>query len=205
MTDFLLWLYYTMAGINKIVNKKDFCARLKNIIYLLSVYILYRLLILHAPPLPPLRGGGVSEADERGLPRSVLPASLASCLLPARRRCPGSQTGADEVLPRARTRAIYYIVGSAAHRSAKPSHNSLVDFPLIFCPCRPQGGRTALQISCCFPVILLPLPPAGRQGDLPQTSCCFPVILLPLPPAGRQGCLTNLLLFSPSCVMLLTV
>ena len=56
MTDFLLWIYYTMSGINKIVNKKDFCARLKNIIYLLSVYILYRLLILHAPPLPPSGG-----------------------------------------------------------------------------------------------------------------------------------------------------
>lgn len=190
MSDFLLWIYYTMSGINKIVNKKYFCARLKTIIYLLSVYILYRLLILHAPPLPPLRGGGVSEADERGLPRSLLPASLASCLLPARRRCPGSQTGADEV-PRARTRAIYYIVGSAAHRSAKPSHNSLVAFPLIFCPCRPQGGRTASQISCCFSrYSLTPCRPQGGR-TASQISCCFPRLVLCFLPYRSVNFLEN--------------
>ena len=76
MTDFLLWLYYTFVRINKIVNKKYFCARLKNIIYLFSVYSLYRLLILHAPPLASPPGGGVSEADERWHPS---PPSSLSC------------------------------------------------------------------------------------------------------------------------------
>ena len=144
MTDFLLWLYYTMAGINKIVNKKDFCARLKNIIYLLSVYILYSLLIFHPLASPP---GEVSAKLTKGggTPRPFKPllckgrwqsAARSERLSPqllshTRRRCPGSQTGADEVLPRARTRAIYYIVGSAAHRSAKPSHKSLVVFPVL--------------------------------------------------------------------------
>ena len=82
MTDFLLWLYYTMAGINKIVNKKDFCARLKNIIYLLSVYILYRLLILHAPPLPPLRGEVSAKLTKGGYraPFSLPPSPLAYSL-----------------------------------------------------------------------------------------------------------------------------
>lgn len=152
MTDFLLWLYYTMAGINKIVNKKYFCAHFKNISYCFSAYILYSLLILSAPLASP-SGGGVSEADERGLPRSVLPASLASCLLPARRRCPGSQTGADEVLPRARTRAIYYIVGSAAHRSATPSHKSLVAFPLIFPPAARRAAGLPHKSLVVFPVL----------------------------------------------------
>ena len=40
MTDFLLWIYYTMSGINKIVNKKDFCARLK-ILYIFYLFISY--------------------------------------------------------------------------------------------------------------------------------------------------------------------
>ena len=82
MTDFLLWIYYTMSGINKIVNKKDFCARLKNIIYLLSVYILYRLLILHAPPLPPLRGEVSAKLTKGGYraPFSLPPSPLAYSL-----------------------------------------------------------------------------------------------------------------------------
>ena len=85
MTDFLLWLYYTMTGINKTINRTIYSACFENILYMCGVRACF--------PLP-------------CLPAPLMPSPHPSCLPRARGRCPGVHTGADEVPSRARARII---------------------------------------------------------------------------------------------------
>ena len=148
MTDFLLWLYYTMTGINKTINRTIYSACFENILYMCGVRACFPLPSPPAPPLPSPHPSCLPRTPHafphpsclprtpHAFPSPLMPFPHPSCLPRARGRCPGAHTGADEV-SRAHARELLY-----------------------------------------------------RK---------------PLPPAGRQGLLTNLLLFSPSCVILFPV
>ena len=52
MTDFLLWLYYTMTGINKTINRTIYSACFENILYMCGVRACFPLPCLPAPLIP---------------------------------------------------------------------------------------------------------------------------------------------------------
>ena len=52
MTDFLLWLYYTMTGINKTINRTIYSACFENILYMCGVRACFPLPCLPAPLMP---------------------------------------------------------------------------------------------------------------------------------------------------------
>ena len=165
MTDFLLWLYYTMTGINKTINRTIYSACFENILYMCGVRACFPLPCLPAPLIP--------------FPSPLMPSRTPhafphpSCLPRARGRCPGAHTGADEV---------------PSYTSRCPL--SPLPFPLPSCLPRARGRCPGVHTGA---------------DEVSRAHARELLYRKPLPPAGRQGLLTNLLLFSPSCVILLTV
>ena len=115
MTDFLLWLYYTMTGINKTINRTIYSACFENILYMCGERACFPLPCLPAPlipspsPLMPSRTPHAFPAHGEGAP----------VLTPGRMRS------------RARTRANYYIESPCRPQGGRDSSQISCCFPLL--------------------------------------------------------------------------